>query len=107
MILIKACGSEGAENGVNIRQSFGEKTFQVRVDGLFNGVISFFKDKIVPLFSRRMSFIMFIALAIAFFQQITGINAIFYYLPTIFTQAGGGTNAAFRQAVLVGLSIWA
>jgi MFS family permease len=46
---------------------------------------------------------MLIALAIAFFQQITGINAIFYYLPTIFTQAGGGTNAAFKQAVLVGL----
>ena len=50
-----------------------------------------------------MSFIMFIALTIAFFQQITGINAIFYYLPTIFAQAGGGTNAAFKQAVLVGL----
>ena len=50
-----------------------------------------------------MSFVLFIALAIAFFQQITGINAIFYYLPTIFAQAGGGTNAAFKQAVLVGL----
>jgi MFS family permease len=50
-----------------------------------------------------MRFIMFIALAIAFFQQITGINAIFYYLPTIFVQAGGGVNAAFKQAVLVGL----
>jgi len=31
-------------------------------------------------------------LTIAFFQQITGINAISYYLPTIFSQAGGGTN---------------
>ena len=46
---------------------------------------------------------MLIALTIAFFQQITGINAIFYYLPTIFSQAGGGTNAAFKQAVIVGL----
>ena len=51
----------------------------------------------------EMRFVLFIALAIAFFQQITGINAIFYYLPTIFVQAGGGTNAAFWQAVLVGL----
>jgi MFS family permease len=73
---------------VKIRQSFGEKAPKVSVTGLF---------------SRGMSFIMFIALAIAFFQQITGINAIFYYLPTIFAQAGGGTNAAFKQAVLVGL----
>jgi len=55
------------------------------------------------LFSRRMRFVMLLALTIAFFQQITGINAIFYYLPTIFSQAGGGTNAAFKQAVIVGL----
>jgi MFS family permease len=46
---------------------------------------------------------MLIALGLAFFQQITGINAIFYYLPTIFAQAGDGVNDAFRQAVLVGL----
>jgi MFS family permease len=72
----------------NIRQSFAEKASAIRVSGLF---------------SRKMSFVMFIALTIAFFQQITGINAIFYYLPTIFAQAGGGTNAAFKQAVLVGL----
>jgi sugar porter (SP) family MFS transporter len=55
------------------------------------------------LFSRKMRFVMFIALTIAFFQQITGINAVFYYLPTIFAQAGGGTNAAFKQAIIVGL----
>jgi len=88
-ILVKACGMEQAEVEVrNIQQSFAERTPGVRLSGLF---------------SRKMSFVLFIALAIAFFQQITGINAIFYYLPTIFTQAGGGTNAAFRQAVLVGL----
>ena len=34
---------------------------------------------------------MLIALGLAFFQQITGINAIFYYLPTIFAQAGGAS----------------
>jgi MFS family permease len=55
------------------------------------------------LLSRRMRFVMLIALTIAFFQQITGINAVFYYLPTIFSQAGGGTDAAFKQAVIVGL----
>ena len=88
-ILIKACGVEQAEDEMrNIRQSFAERAPGVRVSGLF---------------SRKMSFVICIALVIAFFQQITGINAIFYYLPTIFVQAGGGINAAFRQAVLVGL----
>ena len=60
-------------------------------------------NNLSALFSRKMSFVICIALVIAFFQQITGINAIFYYLPTIFVQAGGGINAAFWQAVLVGL----
>jgi sugar porter (SP) family MFS transporter len=55
------------------------------------------------LFDRRLRFVMLIALGLAFFQQITGINAIFYYLPTIFAQAGGGVSDAFRQAVIVGL----
>jgi MFS family permease len=55
------------------------------------------------LANRRVRYIMLIALGLAFFQQITGINAIFYYLPTIFAQAGDGVNDAFRQAVLVGL----
>ncbi|HNQ90574.1 MAG TPA: sugar porter family MFS transporter [Verrucomicrobiota bacterium] len=88
-ILIKAGGPEQAEVELErIRQSFAEKAPTVGLRGVF---------------SRRMRFILFIALAIAFFQQITGINAIFYYLPTIFVQAGGGTDAAFRQAVLVGL----
>jgi MFS family permease len=88
-ILVKACGTEEAEQELrNIRQSFAERSPGVGVRALF---------------SRKMSFVIFIALVIAFFQQITGINAIFYYLPTIFAQAGGGTNAAFKQAVLVGL----
>jgi sugar porter (SP) family MFS transporter len=53
------------------------------------------------LFDRRIRFVMLIALGLAFFQQITGINAIFYYLPTIFAQAGGGVGDAFRQIWLI------
>jgi MFS family permease len=88
-ILVKACGVEQAEEELrNIRQSYAERAPSVSVGALF---------------SPKMRFVMFIALMLAFFQQITGINAIFYYLPTIFAQAGGGTNAAFKQAVLVGL----
>jgi MFS family permease len=88
-ILLKVRGDENLEDELNsIRTSFQEKKPQVGVKALL---------------SRRMSLVLFIALTIAFFQQITGINAIFYYLPTIFTQAGGGIHAAFWQAVLVGL----
>lgn len=44
-----------------------------------------------------------IGLTFAIVQQITGINAILFYAPTVFEQIGIGTDAAFAQAVLVGL----
>ncbi|MGB5435246.1 MAG: sugar porter family MFS transporter [Maribacter sp.] len=62
------------------------------------------KGKLSNLFQNKYATIMIIALGIAFFQQITGINAIFYYAPTIFEQAGGSTDSSFLQAIVVGLT---
>ncbi|NNK73338.1 MAG: sugar porter family MFS transporter, partial [Flavobacteriaceae bacterium] len=62
------------------------------------------KGRISDLFKSKYTTIMIIALGIAFFQQITGINAIFYYAPTIFEQAGGSTDSSFLQAIVVGLT---
>ena len=59
--------------------------------------------RIRNVFGRRLRVVLLFALGIAFFQQITGINAIFYYLPTIFARAGGGLATAFGQSVVVGL----
>ncbi len=62
------------------------------------------KGRVKDLFKRKYTTILIIALGIAFFQQITGINAIFYYAPTIFEQAGGSTDSSFLQAIVVGLT---
>jgi len=48
--------------------------------------------------------VMVIGLVVAILQQITGINAVFFYAPMIFKQSGIGTDASFMQAVLVGLT---
>lgn len=58
---------------------------------------------ISDLFKSKFSKILLIAFGLAFFQQITGINAIFYYAPTIFEQAGGSSDSSFLQAIVVGL----
>jgi len=55
------------------------------------------------LFQPAMKFVLTIGIAIAVLQQITGINSVFFYAPMIFEQSGIGTDAAFMQAVLVGL----
>lgn len=62
------------------------------------------KGRLRDLFNFRFKTIMLIAFGIAFFQQITGINAIFYYAPTIFEQAGGSADSSFIQAIAIGLT---
>jgi MFS transporter, SP family, arabinose:H+ symporter len=61
------------------------------------------KFAVRELFTGRLRRMMVFGLGIAFFQQATGINAIFYYLPTIFAQSGGELSTAFAQSVIVGL----
>jgi len=53
--------------------------------------------------ARKLTFLILIGLAIAFFQQITGVNAILYYMPGLFIQAGGSLHSAFWQAAVTGL----
>lgn len=48
--------------------------------------------------------ILVVALVLAAAQQICGINAVYFYAPTIFEQSGVGTDAAFAQAVLIGVT---
>ncbi len=56
------------------------------------------------IFSKPMRVTMIIAMTIAIAQQATGINAILFYAPTVFEQLGIGTDAAFAQAIYIGLT---
>jgi MFS transporter, SP family, arabinose:H+ symporter len=54
------------------------------------------------LFQRRYRFPIFLAISIAMFNQLAGINAILYYLNGIFAHAGYGKLSSGLQAVAVG-----
>jgi MFS family permease len=62
------------------------------------------KVKLRALFHPSMKLVLTIGISVGILQQITGINSVFFYAPMIFEQSGIGTNAAFMQAVLVGLT---
>lgn len=89
-ILVKIGGEDYALDTINdIQANLGKKEE---------------KGTLADIFKKKYATIMIIGLGIAFFQQITGINAIFYYAPTIFEQAGGSTDSSFLQAIVVGLT---
>src|SRR5499433_1283977 len=54
------------------------------------------------LFSRKYAFPIFLAVSIAMFNQLSGINAILYYLNDIFAHAGFSKVSGNLQAVAVG-----
>jgi sugar porter (SP) family MFS transporter len=55
------------------------------------------------LFVRRYAFPIFLALSIGLFNQLSGINAILYYLNDIFASAGFSKVSGGAQAVAIGL----
>jgi sugar porter (SP) family MFS transporter len=61
------------------------------------------KVSVLELFAPAMRLVLMIGIVVAIVQQISGINAVFFYAPMIFEQSGIGTDASFAQAVLVGL----
>src|SRR5438270_4663670 len=54
------------------------------------------------LFSVKNQFPIFLAVSIAMFNQLSGINAILYYLNDIFARAGFSKVSGDLQAVLIG-----
>jgi SP family xylose:H+ symportor-like MFS transporter len=54
------------------------------------------------LFERRYSVPVSCAIAIAMFNQFSGINALLYYAPRIFALGGAGADSALLQSIAVG-----
>ncbi len=55
-----------------------------------------------PLFQRKFRYPIFVAITTGVFNQLSGINAILYYLPFIFMAAGFSKLSGDLQAVAIG-----
>ncbi len=61
-------------------------------------------EKAEPLFTRKYRLPIFLAISIAMFNQLSGINAILYYLNDIFERAGFNKMSSNLQAVAIGFT---
>ncbi|MEO1448073.1 MAG: sugar porter family MFS transporter [Bacteroidota bacterium] len=61
------------------------------------------KVSLGQFFSRTFRFPIMLAFLVAFFNQVTGINAIIYYAPRIFQMVGLEASGAFLSTAGVGL----
>ncbi|UAM97227.1 sugar porter family MFS transporter [Polaribacter litorisediminis] len=57
--------------------------------------------KITDLLKPSLRFILMVGLVVGILQQITGINAVYFYATSIFKQTGIGTDAAFSSGILL------
>ncbi|MDR1267974.1 MAG: MFS transporter, partial [Planctomycetaceae bacterium] len=55
-------------------------------------------------FCRQLSFPIFLAICMAAFNQLSGINAILYYAPKVFTIAGASKEWSMFFPVIIGLT---
>lgn len=84
----------------------GEKEANRLVDDIEKGIDenkNLKKASLKDLFAIPFKLVLAIGLVVGILQQITGVNAIYFYATSIFEQSGIGKNAAFSQAVWVGI----
>ncbi|MBU3021662.1 sugar porter family MFS transporter [Aestuariibacter sp. A3R04] len=74
------------------------------IKGSQTRTMSSLSERLTLLFSKPMRLVLAVGLLVACCQQITGVNAVYFYAPTIFEQSGIGQDAAYSQAILVGLT---
>lgn len=62
------------------------------------------KVSVLELLKPSLRFILIVGLVLGVLQQITGINAVYFYATSIFKQTGIGTDASFASGILLSLT---
>ena len=87
-----------------LRNIYGAKQAEIEISTIGDNIKRSKKSSnisIKELLKPSLRFILIVGLVIGILQQITGINAVYFYATSIFKQTGIGTDAAFSSGVLL------
>jgi sugar porter (SP) family MFS transporter len=94
---------QGRENEArSVLQLIGEQNYEQELQEIVASIHSEKAQAAETLFSRKCALPIFLAVSIGMFNQLSGINAILYYLNDIFAHAGFSKVSGNLQAVAVG-----
>jgi MFS transporter, SP family, arabinose:H+ symporter len=85
-----------------VLQMTGDENYERDLQEIVQSIDVEQKQVAEKLFSRRYAFPIFLAVSIGMFNQLSGINAILYYLNDIFAHAGYSRISGNLQAVAIG-----
>ena len=93
------------EEAKSILRSLGmaEPTVEEAIAEIRDSIVLEGSSGQAPLFSKQFRLPIILAVLFAFFNQVSGINAIIYYAPRILEMAGLGNRAALLSTVGIGL----
>jgi len=90
------------DEAVAVLESLGAPSVEAEVQQIEESLALEHHSVQEPLFQAIYKQPIMLAIAIATFNQLSGINALMYYAPQIFQMAGAGEESALLQAVALG-----
>jgi SP family arabinose:H+ symporter-like MFS transporter len=99
-------GRSERAKGLAVLKLIQPEASPTELETLADGIVAapFARTDSSGFWSRRLKTPILLAILIAFFNQLSGINAILYFAPRIFELAGLGAKAALLQSVGIGLA---
>jgi sugar porter (SP) family MFS transporter len=99
-LMMKGIEGEAAD----VLRSLGTSNVSAQLTAIRESLHQEFRGKVERLFCRAHAKPIFLAITVAMFNQLDGINGLMYYLNPIFTMAGFTKVSGDMQSVVVGLA---
>jgi len=92
--------------GIKVLQLITPDVPRAQIEAEADEILAISREKVEAgrFWTQRLRVPILLAFLIAFFNQLSGINAILYFAPRIFEMTGLGTKAALLQSVGIGIT---